>query len=65
MQDFIRDAVTGFDYVVLPPLIYNSTRAILAMTAAFAGTQRRRDAALRALRILTRRTHDGDDHPRP
>lgn len=65
MQDSLHNVLTGLDYALLPALISNSTRAVLAMTATFAHAQRRRTAALRALRAFTRRRNDHDDDDLP
>lgn len=61
MQDFLPDIVTGIGCFTSPALIASSARALLATTAVFASSRRRREAALRALRVLNGR-HDDNEH---
>ncbi|WP_071289351.1 hypothetical protein [Mycolicibacterium llatzerense] len=52
MQDFLHDVMAGLEYFTSPVLITSSARAALATAAVFSGSERRRKAALRALRAL-------------
>ncbi|CAM3359457.1 hypothetical protein H7J08_22215 [Mycobacterium frederiksbergense] len=55
------ETITGHaDGAALPVMVYCSAVSVLAFTAAFAPSRRRRDAALRALRALLGRSDDDD-----
>lgn len=58
MLTLIQSFTDNFNGAALPVLVYCSAASVLAVTATFAPSRRRREAALRALRALVGKSDD-------